>query len=221
MIRQDYIENHKELKIYQDTDMFLINTDTTVLGEFVEVYRNDTVLDIGTNTGALLLYASRWKPKKLMGIDINSKALELAKKNMELNNINNYELILGNVLETSISPVDVIICNPPYFKTEENNKSNNNYKNLAKHESILNLNNLIKCISKNLIDNGTLYFLYLTSRMDDCLIELRKNNLYPKVIKLVYDDNKKYSNVFLVKCKKNAHQGLVFEKPIIIKRKED
>lgn len=64
MIRLDFIEGHEDLKIYQDTDMFLINTDTTVLGEFVEVYKNDTVLDMGTNTGALLLYASRFNPKK-------------------------------------------------------------------------------------------------------------------------------------------------------------
>ena len=91
MIKKDYLENHKELEIYQDSDMFLINSDTTVLGEFLEVYRNDTILDVGTNTGALLIYASRFKPKKMIGIDINEKALELAKKNMELNNLKNFE----------------------------------------------------------------------------------------------------------------------------------
>ena len=38
--------------------MFCINTDTTVLGEFLNIYRNDTVLDMGTNNGALMIYAS-------------------------------------------------------------------------------------------------------------------------------------------------------------------
>lgn len=219
MIREDYIEGHKELKIYQDTDMFLINSDTTVLGEYIEVYRNDTVLDMGTNTGALLLYASLWKPKKLIGIDVNKRALELARKNMELNNISNAELKEANILTYSESPVDVIICNPPYFKTEEDNKAVNSYKNLAKHESLFTLAELIKSISRNLIDNGTLFFLYLTSRLDDAMIELRKNNLYPKEIKMVFDKNKQYSNVFVVKCKKNAKQGMVALKPLIIERK--
>ncbi|MCR5705392.1 MAG: methyltransferase domain-containing protein [Acholeplasmatales bacterium] len=218
MIRLDFIEGHEDIKIYQDTDMFLINTDTTVLGEFVEVYKNDTVLDMGTNTGALLLYASRWNPKKMIGIDINTRALELAKKNMELNNIDYCTLKEANILTYREDPVDVIICNPPYFKTDEANKADNKYKNLAKHESLFTLSELIDSISRNLKDNGTLYFLYLTSRMDDCMIELRKHNLWPKVCKMVFDDNKKYSNVFVVKCKKNAKQGMVMEKPIIIKR---
>lgn len=218
MIRTDFLEGHPDIKIYQDTDMFLINSDTTVLGKFVEVYRNDTVLDMGTNTGALLLYASRFNPKKMIGIDINTRALELARKNMELNNIDYCTLKEANILTYKDEPVDVIICNPPYFKTEENNKSNNSYKNLAKHESIFTLEELIESISRNLIDNGTLYFLYLTSRMDDVIKELRRCNLIPKVVKFVFDENKKYSNVFLVKCKKNAKQGLVVEKPIIIKR---
>ena len=60
--------------------MFCINTDTQVLGEFLEVYKKDRVLDIGTNTGALLIYASLFNPTKLVGIDINDKALALAKK---------------------------------------------------------------------------------------------------------------------------------------------
>ena len=79
--RLDYLPNHEEIKIYQDDEMFCINTDTMVLGEFLDIKKKDIVLDIGTNTGALLLYASKFKPKKLIGIDINEKALELAKEN--------------------------------------------------------------------------------------------------------------------------------------------
>ena len=79
-IRLDYLPKNKDVKIYQDDEMFCINTDTMVLGEFLDIYREDVVLDIGTNTGALMLYASKFNPKKIVGIDINEKALELAKK---------------------------------------------------------------------------------------------------------------------------------------------
>ena len=82
-IRMDYLPNHKDIKVYQDDEMFCINTDTMVLGEFLEVYKQDVVLDIGTNTGALMLYASLFNPRRLVGIDINERALDLAKKNME------------------------------------------------------------------------------------------------------------------------------------------
>lgn len=199
--------------------MFMINTDTEVLGEFLNIYKEDTVLDIGTNNGALLIYASMFHPKKLIGLEINSDALVLAKKNLEENNINNYELINHDALTYSGALVDVIICNPPYFKTKDDNKSNNDYKNLAKHEGYLTLDKLISAINRNLRDGGTLFFLNLSSRLDEVLFELKKNNLVPKELKFVYDDNKEYSNVFLVRAVKNAKGGLVVEKPIIIKRK--
>ena len=120
MERIDYLPNRKDLKIIQDDEMFCINTDTEVLGEFLNIYREDIVLDIGTNTGALLLYASRFHPKKLIGIDINDRAIEIAKRNMELNNV---EATLikadGNTFKLD-KEADVVIMNPPYFNVLSN-----------------------------------------------------------------------------------------------------
>ena len=45
MITKDYLPNHPEIELYQDDTMLRINTDTYVLGEFLNIYRNDTVLD--------------------------------------------------------------------------------------------------------------------------------------------------------------------------------
>ncbi len=218
MIKCCYLPKHPEIKIYQDSELFKINTDTEVLGEFLNIYKEDIVLDMGTNTGALMLYANMFNPKKIIGLEINSKALELAKKNMELNNVTNYELVCGDINTYTSDLVDVIICNPPYFKTKLDNLSNDKYKNLAKHETTLTLESLIKSISRNLKDNGTLFFLYLSSRLDEVVLEFKKNNLTIKELKFVYDTNKEYSNVFLVRAVKNSDQGLVVEKPIIIKR---
>lgn len=213
-----YLPKHPDIKLYQDSELFKINTDTEVLGEFINIYKEDVVLDMGTNTGALMLYAYLFHPKKIIGLEINSKALELAKKNLDMNNVTNYELINDNIITYTNSEVDVIICNPPYFKTKEDNKSNDSYKNLAKHESELTLELLVKSISRNLKYNGTVFFLYLTSRLDEVVLEFKKNNLIIKEMKFVYDENKEYSNVFMIRAVKNSDLGLVVDKPIIIKR---
>ncbi|MBQ2471802.1 MAG: methyltransferase, partial [Acholeplasmatales bacterium] len=125
MITKDYLPNHPEIELYQDDEMLRINTDTMVLGEFLNIYRNDTVLDMGTNQGALLLYANMFHPKKLIGLESNQRGCDLAIKNMELNHIDNAKIICGNIITYTSDPVDVIICNPPYFKTEEDNKGDN------------------------------------------------------------------------------------------------
>lgn len=212
-----FLPNHKDIIIIQDSDMIGINTDTMLLGEFLNIYKEDTVLDVGTNTGALLLYASLFHPKKLIGIDINKKALEYAKQNMEINNINNYELIYGDILSYKGEEVDVIICNPPYFKTKEDNKSDNDFLNIAKHESTLSLENLIPALRRNLKNNGTLFFLYQSSRMQEVIMELTNNKFRIKEIKLCYDEKKDFSNVFMVRCVKGGSFGLVAKKPVIIK----
>ena len=219
-IRLDYLPNHKDIRIYQDDEMFCINTDTMVLGEFLEVYREDVVLDIGTNTGALMLYASMYKPRRLVGIDINEKALELAHKNMEMNLVENYELYHadGNTFRLD-QEADVIIFNPPYFKTPNQDVGNNSYLALAKHEINFTLENMISCINRNLRNNGTLYFLFQTSRLNEVIKELNKKKLIVKKLKFVYDVNKDNSNVVLIKAVKGAKEGLIVEKPIIIDRK--
>lgn len=217
-ITKDYLPAHPEIIVYQDGEMFRINTDTMVLGNFMEILHKDVVLDMGTNNGALLLYASLSKPKKLIGLEINEKALELARKNLDINNVTNYELIHDDIITYKGEEVDVIVCNPPYFKTKEDAKCVNQYKALAKHESELTLDKLIPAIRRNLKNQGTLYLLFLTSRLEEVMIELRKNRFKVKTLKFVYDKNKEYSNVVLIKAVKGGNIGMNVEKPIIIER---
>lgn len=216
--RIDYLPNRKNIKIIQDDELFCINTDTFVLGEFLNIYRNDTVLDIGTNTGALLLYASLFSPKKLIGIDINEKAIKIAEENMELNGIENVQLIVADGNTYQGDEVDVIIFNPPYFKARNEDKAKNEYLRLAKHEENFSLNSMIDCIARNLKNNGTLFFLFQTSRLNEVLKLLDKKHLVVKELKFVFDENKENSNVFMIRAVKNAKEGLNVTKPIIISR---
>ena len=217
-ITKDYLPKHKDITIYQDDEMFRINTDTMVLGEFLDIKKTDTVLDMGTNNGALLLYASLHKPKKLIGLEINDLAIDLAKKNLDSNNIENYEIIHGDIVTYKAEEVDVIICNPPYFKTKDEMLCDNEFKRLAKHEGSLTLDNLIESIRRNLKNYGTLYFLFLSSRLQEVMNAFKKNKLRIKKMKFVYDSNKEYSNVVLIKAVKGGNYGMVVEKPIIIDR---
>ena len=45
-LRLDYLKNHPELKLYQSKEMFRINTDTCLLGEFISCNEDDNVLGI-------------------------------------------------------------------------------------------------------------------------------------------------------------------------------
>ncbi len=185
----DYLPNHQDIHLYQHKKMFRINTDTCLLGEFLDFEDDLEVLDIGTNNRALLLYASLLKPKMMVGIDINNDALLLADKNLKLNNISNYELINIDVKDYHKS-FDIIISNPPYFVSSEDLKNKNEYLKMARHEEYLSLGELIKFVKGNLKGNGYFYLVHRYSRYKEIIRELSKHNLYIKKEKIVYDQNK-------------------------------
>jgi tRNA1(Val) A37 N6-methylase TrmN6 len=156
MYTLDYLPNHIDIKLYQHKKMFRINTDTCLLGEFLDFKPNLSVLDIGTNNSALLLYSSLLKPKNMVGIDINNEALEIAKRNLDMNNVINYKLIdvdASNFI--SEDKFDVIISNPPYFVSSEDLKNNElKIKNSkTKEEDIVSLDTLIYYLDENLMED--------------------------------------------------------------------
>ena len=81
MKTNDYLK-YIDLDIAQDDRMFRVNSDTTALGMSLDMMWGKSVLDIGTNNGALLLYAWKKKARRLIGVDIFPEALELAKENV-------------------------------------------------------------------------------------------------------------------------------------------
>ena len=54
----DYLHG-TDIYLHQRKDMFRINTDTALLAQFMDIRKDEIVLDIGTNNGALLLAAAK------------------------------------------------------------------------------------------------------------------------------------------------------------------
>ena len=107
---------------------FIINTDDNVyvpaedsylLADNLEIEANQSVLEIGTGSGIVAMYASRLA-KSVTATDINFDACELASKNFEANGIENVEILFGNMFEpVKNRKFDVILFNTPYLPTEE------------------------------------------------------------------------------------------------------
>ena len=66
----DYTPVH-HIPLIQSDNLFKMNSDTTALMLGMKIKPQETVLDIGTNHGVLLLEASVYQPSWMVGIDIN------------------------------------------------------------------------------------------------------------------------------------------------------
>lgn len=79
------------------------------------------IFDIGTGSGCIdVVLSKRLNNTNISTIDISSNALDLAKSNYELNNVNNVEVINKDIFEYSTNKkYDLIISNPPYVDINE------------------------------------------------------------------------------------------------------
>ena len=168
----DYLPG-TQIYLHQRKDMFRMNTDTALLGNFMKVKEDESVLDIGTNNGALLLYASQYTKGKLIGIDIQQEACELATQNLKDQNIENFEVICSDIADVQVEPVDVIVCNPPYFRVNNNQQLNENeYKRIARHECYLTMDVLCHSVNRLLKEKGRFYLVHRSDRIVDFCFDL-------------------------------------------------
>mgnify|MGYP000845047888 CR=1 FL=1 len=148
---------HTNLTLEQLPGHFHMNTDTVLLGQFLCVHSGDVLLDIGTSTGALLLYAGLQKPRKMLGVDLHAELLACARRNLARNHME-AELFCMPVQRLVIDPVDVIVCNPPYFSTAM--KKENTKLATARHADTLSLTQLFDTVKRLLKDNGHFFMIH-------------------------------------------------------------
>lgn len=72
-----------------------------------------TLLDVGCGYGTLALTLAKKYGLKATLVDVNSRALDLAKKNADKNNIEVNDIFLSNIYDDVEGKFDAIISNPP------------------------------------------------------------------------------------------------------------
>jgi 23S rRNA (uracil1939-C5)-methyltransferase len=83
--------------------------------EYLEPSKEDIIMDLYCGTGTIGMYASPYV-KKVIGVEICKEAIEDAKTNLKINNINNMEFICGDtelVIKKFKDKFDSIIVDPP------------------------------------------------------------------------------------------------------------
>ena len=115
--------------INTDDNVYIPAEDSYLLADNLEIKSGQSVLEIGTGSGIVAMYASRLTDS-ITVTDINFDACELARKNFEENGIENLEILFGNMFEpVQNRKFDVILFNTPYLPTEDGEvlESNLNY----------------------------------------------------------------------------------------------
>lgn len=117
----DYRVNDIDLKFITDAGVFSkmrVDYGSGVLiKKMADVnFPSNNILDVGTGYGPLGLFAAKfWPTQTVEMVDVNQRGLDLAKKNAELNHIDNVAIFVSDVY-SNITPekkYGLIVTNPP------------------------------------------------------------------------------------------------------------
>ena len=112
-----------DLLVTPDTLIPRPDTETLVEAALGKIQNNtsQTILDLGTGTGAIALAIAKNCPQTIVvAVDASKAALEIAKKNAENLSIHNVQFTLSNWFENIANQrFDMIVSNPPYIEEHD------------------------------------------------------------------------------------------------------
>ena len=143
-----YILNKKEFwneNYFVDKRVLIPRPETEILIELLLKKIKDKnkaykVLDLGCGSGCLLIsFLKEMHKSQGIGVDISSNALEVAKKNIELHNLNNRaKLVRIDLLNLHTKDkFDVIFSNPPYLSSSDYVKLSDDVKNFEPKQALV------------------------------------------------------------------------------------
>lgn len=127
-----------------------------------------SVLDIGTGTGCIpISLAKNLQNAEVTSMDVSEKAIEVAVKNANLNNVAVYFKHNDVLIYTDASvKYDVIVSNPPYVRNLEKQEIKANVLEYEPHlalfvdddNALIFYKKIAEFAMRNLKENGALYF---------------------------------------------------------------
>lgn len=212
MMKSDYLK-YIDVPFDQEGCRYKVNSDTVALGMFLDQMKNKSVLDIGCNSGALLLYALHQGAAELNGVDIHADALNCAERNLR-KHTGNYRLFHCRIQDLELEKQDVVICNPPFF--EMNNVTDDEYLKEAMFEEKLPLDELFEALRRFMKANGEAYIIYQADRFPELYETCRKHKLKIMKMRFVHDVNSRYAFRVLLKLKIGPMSKVRILQPLLI-----
>lgn len=209
------------LYIIQDKTKYNFTADSVLLAGFSKIKKDDVVVDLGTGSGVIAtLVAYKSKAKKVYGVEIQAELASMARRSVEYNKLQDrVEIVNCDMKEfykTIDKTVDVVLCNPPYFKKEACAKNISEEIAICRHEIKATLNDVILSTKKILKFGGKFFLVHKADRLAEILFLLKSNGLEPKRIRFVQSLIGSAPHLVLIESVVGASEGVIIERNLVL-----
>jgi tRNA1(Val) A37 N6-methylase TrmN6 len=213
------------VKIIQSKEIFAFSLDAVLLADFPKIPNKGVVVDLCAGTGAVGLFAQEYlKPNattKFKEIEIQPRLAEMLERSIKLNGLEEkFEVLNIDGKEATQhlkkDSVDLVLCNPPYFKVDESSHLHQQEHHLiARHEVKFTLEEIIKVSSELLKMNGNFAMVHRPERFLEIIELMMKYQVTPKRIRFVHPKQDKDANILLIEgIKHGKKSGLKILPPL-------
>jgi len=189
------------------------------LAEEIEPQDSCLIFDLGTGQGEIIeIIITKNKKNRyyFVGIDIIESSLKSARINMPFENV---DFLCADIRQVPnlFAPkiADIVVCNPPFFLSNESRKSPNSTRDLARREIMGTFYDFAYAAQHLLKHNGEFLCVSQSQRLVNILSILTQNNLTPVKLRTFHHSVDKEASSFLVKSVKNGKKQLIIASPFI------
>lgn len=213
-----------KLKIVQNPEMLNFSIDSILLAHFATIKKTTKkIVDLGCGNAPIPLYLSLRTKSSIIGVEIQKKSYDLAIKSVKINNVEEQITILNDNLidihkKIGKNTCELVTCNPPFFKyLPTSNVNKNDFLTIARHEVLVNLEEIIKEASYLLNNCGYFAMVHRPERLTEIILLLQKYHLSPRRIQFIYPKEGANCKHVLIESKKtHVIEGLKILPPLIV-----
>lgn len=211
------------IKIIQSDKVFAFSLDAVLLADFADVSGKKRVVDLAAGNGAVGLFVAKKTTADVTLVELQPRLADMAQRSVELNelaervNVLNIDLAdTWNHVEKD--SVDVVTCNPPYFKVRPGDVQNpNEALALARHELTTNFAMVAQITRGLLKTGGKAFIVHRPDRLEELLHTLAQNDLAPKRIRFVHPKADREANMVLIEARRSGKpDGVRILPPVVV-----
>jgi tRNA1Val (adenine37-N6)-methyltransferase len=212
------------LQILQNPDHFCFGIDAVLLAWYASgsVHYKTRTIDLGTGTGVIpLLLYGRTGTRHIDALEIQPEMADMAKRSVALNDLNaTIHVTCGDLRHPGSafhsSSYDVVVCNPPYMRTDRGKLNPRDNLAIARHEITCTLADVAGFAKTMLKDRGKLFLIQRADRLVDLATVLREHQLEIKRLRPVYPSPGKPANLLLIEAMKKGRPHAIIETPLMV-----
>lgn len=212
----------RHIKIIQSGAVFSFSLDAVLLANFAQIKRHSRVVDLAAGNGAVGLFLARKTDNRVTMVELQPRLADMARRSVALNALANVDVHEGDLADTTKfvakDSVDVVICNPPYFKISARSITNpNDHLAIARHELTTDFATVARVSADLLKYQGKAYFVHRPDRLAELLATLTAVGLAPKQLQFIHPREDREANMVLIAAiKAGRPDGLRIMPPLIV-----